>query len=212
MWVAVTSSCWFFFFFYILSGLQHRRRGSTAGSSGTVIGWKLTTVTPSPSSHQLHHHCMAAVAPWLSQQTQNPNLGNRFSSHLPCGPPQHEGLPSWKNVSVCEFERSWSLLTPKASSGGSGLWPLATLLGLPECCHSLGATWPMVSLRASEQGHRMQLVLQSGLEWFKFLFLLSSYTVASTKELSQQHYSINAMNPELLSWYVVIFCRQNKIC
>lgn len=61
------------------SGLQHRRRGSTAGSSGTVIGWKLTTVSPSLAFHQLHPYCTAVVPLWLRGYHEA-----RFTQSLGC--------------------------------------------------------------------------------------------------------------------------------
>lgn len=54
---------------YLLSGLQHWWRGSTAGSPGTVSGWKLTSSTSTiiiilpPSLLSPQSHCTAAVPP-----------------------------------------------------------------------------------------------------------------------------------------------------
>lgn len=211
MWVAVTSSCWFVCFLHFVrttasTKRQHCRQLWHCHWLKTDNSHTITILSPTPPS--LHGCCRSVAQP--TDTKSKPWKPLQFTSAM-------WTTTAWRATFMekCLCVWVWKILKPadsKSPIGGSGLWPLATLLGLPECCHSLGATWSMVSLRASEQGHRMQLVLQSGLEWFKFLFLLSSYTVASTKELSQQHYSINAMNPELLSWYVVIFCRQNKIC
>lgn len=81
----------------------------------------------------------------------------------PSGPPQHEGLQPWKNVSLKHPEACWLI-------SGSGLGTLVPLFGHPEYCHSLWVTWTMVSLRTSEQGHRMVWTDQARTGNFFFSF------------------------------------------
>lgn len=86
-----------FFFFSLLSGLQYRRRGSTAGSSGTVTGWKLTTVTPSPSSDQIHQYCTTAHTVRFTQSLSHfPCQGGFFSAQ--------RGKSSLEVTSVLHFD------------------------------------------------------------------------------------------------------------